>query len=81
MPEEYDDWVIGMVDDPKGEFLNTYDEWHALWFGIIDNLFILNPTTPAKAEAIGESHYYMLGALLAKIIIFAISILIGMKVI
>ncbi len=55
-------------DDPAGEFLNTCGEVHALWWGLVDVLFLLKPGGKDTQDALDEPHYYAAGALLGHII-------------
>jgi len=48
-------------DDPLGEFLNTCEEVHALWYGFLDAISIPRSGIPYEQEALSEPHYYRLG--------------------
>lgn len=53
-------------DDPAGEFANTCTEVHAIWFGVLDAIFLFRPGVEDYPEALEEPQYYMLGTLLGK---------------
>jgi hypothetical protein len=63
--------------DPVGEFGNTCGEVHAIWFGLTDNLFSIDPSNPQKSESLDEPQYYRLGCVIAKGIQIGVGILLG----
>lgn len=59
-------------NDPPGEFLNTCEEVHALWYGIVDAISIPKSGVEYEMESLTEPHYYLLGGFVGRVATFLI---------
>lgn len=60
------------------EFMNTYDEIHAVWYGFSDSLaWARHPTDTCPEECLKEPHYYRFGWFVGKIMQAGIYFVIG----
>lgn len=60
------------------EFMNTYEEIHAGWYGFSDSLaWARHPSEDAPQECRDEPHYYRLGWLAGKILQAGIYLALG----
>lgn len=59
-------------NDPPGEFLNTCEEVHAVWYGFADAISIPKAGIPYDPEALTEPHYYRFGGFVGRIATFLI---------
>ena len=69
------------------EFLNTYQEWHALVFGFCETMCPGEPRHPGMSDELAkqiedESHYYRSGRVIGYIarVLFIAGVIIGMTV-
>ena len=60
------------------EFMNTYEEIHAVWHGFGDSLvWARHPSAPVENECLEEPHYYRAGYFAGKIMQAALYAFIG----
>lgn len=60
------------------EFANTYEEKHAIWYGVSDGMaFTLDPRHPMSLECILEPHYYRAGFAVGRVVIITIALFLG----
>jgi hypothetical protein len=61
------------------EFMNTYEEIHAAWYGFGDSLvWARHPTEAIEDECRQEPHYYRLGYLAGKLMQATLYVFIGL---
>jgi hypothetical protein len=67
------------IADPS-EFMNTYDEVHAWWFGMTDALFLFKPGEPDMQESLDEPHYYRFGTICGHLIQVLVGVILGVLI-